>query len=96
MKLYKAYQFRDVQEIEVCSFTSTSISYSLSSKYPNNTGFKVKDRIITTERFGNRGNYFETPEEAKEFILNQLEKKVIKVELELLKYRKLLDNLKDK
>ncbi len=93
MKLYKSYQFRKIQEKEVHRFTSTSISYWLSSKFPNKF-HEANDRLITIERFGKRGSYFETREEAEEFTRNKLERKIIKVELELLKYRKLLENLK--
>jgi hypothetical protein len=93
MKLYKSYQFRKIQEKEVHRFTSTSISYWLSSKFPNRF-HEANDRLITIERFGKRGNYFETLEEAKEFTRNQLERKITKVELELLKYQNLLNNLK--
>jgi hypothetical protein len=85
---------RKIQEKEVHRFNSTTISYWLSSKHPYYKRHIEKDRLITTERFGKRGNYFETLEEAKEFTRNKLERKIKKVELELLKYQNLLDNLK--
>jgi hypothetical protein len=96
MKLYKSYQFRKIQEKEVHHFDSTTISYWLSSKHPYYKRHIEKDRLITTERFGKGGNYFEELKEAEEFTINSLEQKIIKLEIDLLKYRNLLETFKNK
>jgi hypothetical protein len=93
MKLYKSYQFKDIREVEAHSFTDKTFSYWLSTKHP--TKYRIaNDWLITTERFGCRGNYFETFEEAIQFTQNELQEKIKKLELDLIKYNKRLKQLK--
>lgn len=94
MKLYKSYQFKDIKEVEVHSFTDEKFSYWLSTKFPTKD-YIENDRLITRiDRFGNRGNYFETFEEAYEFTQNELQEKIKKLELDLIKYNKRLKQFK--
>ena len=93
MKLYKSYQFKDIREVEAHSFTDKTFSYWLSTKHPTKDRI-ANDWLITTERFGRRGNYFETFEEAVQFTQNELQEKIKKLELDLIKYNKRLKQLK--
>jgi hypothetical protein len=87
MKLYKTSYFKDIREIEVISFNKESFEVMDSVYRPDNKYFIKNDTVRTVKRFDSQNNYHETILDAKNFVLTQLSDKIIKMELDLIKYK---------
>ena len=84
-QLYKTSYFKEIQKVKVIDYnneTFTALNIEINPKNKH-----VADWITEYHRFGSQVNFHETMEEAKEFVRNQLNSIIDKLNSDLNKYK---------
>ena len=89
MEIYKTSHFREIKKVKCEKVENGKVYFKLCDYNPIFDSERIVDKPIK----GSQNNYHLTEKEAKEFIKNQLTKKIINLKFDLEYYNNLLKKI---